>query len=76
MLVLTRERKARGWSKSRLGRRADMAGGTVGQIEAKRFRPYDSQLKKLAKALGWPTGEAQRLLDDVGEPEATTEVRE
>lgn len=65
MLLLTQEREAHGWSRNELARRARMAGGDVGRIEAGRLRPYDSQLKKLARALGWPIDNAQRLLDVV-----------
>ena len=63
MIVLTRERKARGWSISELARRAVMANGDVGKIEAGRLRPYDTQLRKLAKALQWPLDNAQKLLE-------------
>lgn len=50
---------------SELARRSRMAPGTVGQIEAGRLRPYDSQVRRLARALGWPVDDAQRLLDVV-----------
>lgn len=63
MFLLTREREARGWSRNQLARRARMAAGDVGRIEAGRLRPYNSQLRKLARALGWPIDDAQRLLD-------------
>ena len=65
MFLLTREREARGWSRNELARRARMAAGDVGRIEAGRLRPYDGQVKKLARALGWPINDAQRLLDVV-----------
>ena len=68
MLLLAREREARGWSRNELARRARMAAGDVGRIEVGRLRPYDGQLKKLARALGWPIDDAQRLLAVV-EPE-------
>jgi hypothetical protein len=50
-----------------------MAAGDVGRIEAGRLRPYDGQLKKLARALGWPIDDAQRLLDVV-EPIEAVEI--
>ena len=72
MFVLTRERKARGWSISELARRSVMANGDVGKIEAGRLQLYDSQLRKLARALGWPLNDAQKLLEVAHEPEAVT----
>jgi ribosome-binding protein aMBF1 (putative translation factor) len=45
-----------------------MAAGDVGRIEAGRLLPYESQLKKLARALGWPAAGANQLLDQVAEP--------
>ncbi len=63
MFILTREREARDWSRNELARRARMAAGDVGRIEAGRLRPYDGQLRKLARALGWPVNDAHRLLD-------------
>ena len=41
-----------------------MNAATVGLIESGRFDPYLSQLKKLARALGWPESEASELLDE------------
>ncbi len=75
MLSLTREREARRWSRNELARRAQMAAGDLGRIESGRLRPYDSQLRKLAKALGWPIADAQRLLDVV-EPEPASVSQE
>ncbi len=70
MLSVTRLREARGWSRSELARRAKMTAADVGKIEAGRLRPYDSQLRKLARALGVPPVDASRLLDDTA-PDAT-----
>jgi len=63
MLNLTRLREARGWSRSELARRAKMTAADVGKIEAGRLRPYDSQLRKLARALGVPPRDANCLLE-------------
>ena len=54
MLVVTQERERRGWSRAELARRAQMSSGEVGKIEAGRLIPYDSQRRKLARALGIP----------------------
>jgi ribosome-binding protein aMBF1 (putative translation factor) len=72
MLVLTRERKVRGWSISELARRSVMANGDVGKIEAGRLQPYQSQLRKLARALGWPADDAQKLLEVAETAESVT----
>ena len=42
----------RGITKAELARRAKMQGNIIGWIEEGRFKPYNSQLKKLANALG------------------------
>lgn len=60
-LKLTVEREQREWTRAELARRAGMNPGTVGLIENSRLVPYGSQLKKLAKALGWK-GNPQDLL--------------
>ncbi len=58
---ITQEREARGWSRAELARRARMTPGDVGKIEAGRLIPYDSQLRKLARALGVPADQAAAL---------------
>lgn len=60
---LTALRTARGWSKAELARRARMAEGDIGKIESGRLVPYDTQLRRLARALGVPVAEAASLLD-------------
>ena len=64
-LALSALREARGWTRAELARRAHMTAGDVGKIEAGRLVPYESQLKKLARALGTPTADARRLLDEI-----------
>lgn len=64
MKILTRERKARGWSKSELGRQARLHPARVGQGENGRSILYDVELKRLAAALGFE-GDPLELLDDV-----------
>jgi transcriptional regulator with XRE-family HTH domain len=51
MTNLEAARVAKGWSRAELARRAGLNQVTVGQIEARRLVPYESQLRKLAKAL-------------------------
>ena len=64
MTQLEIERKARGWSKAELARRAKLNAATVGAIENQRLRPYACQLEKLAGALGWPKAETEQLLGE------------
>jgi transcriptional regulator with XRE-family HTH domain len=45
---LKTERLRRGWSQAELARQAQMNANTISLIESDRFRPYDSQLRKLA----------------------------
>ncbi len=65
MILLTKKRQELGWSKAELGRRSGLDGGVIGRIESLRFRPYESQIKKIAKALGIPAEKAKQLVDDV-----------
>ena len=67
MLMLTREREQNRWSRSELARRARMTPADVGKIECGRLRPYDSQLRKLARALGVSVSQAHGLLAPVRE---------
>lgn len=64
MKNLTREREARGWSKSELGRQARLHPARVGQGENGRAILYDVELARIAAALGW-TGDPHALLEDV-----------
>ena len=52
MKNLTQLRERRGWSKSELARRAGLNQTTVSAVEIGRLIPYDTQLRKLAEALG------------------------
>lgn len=64
MKKLTELRQARGWSKAELARRARLAEGYVGKIESGRLVPYETQLRRIARALGVPVAKATTLLDD------------
>jgi ribosome-binding protein aMBF1 (putative translation factor) len=64
MLAITKERERKGLKKSELARRAEIQATTLGWIEEGRFKPYDSQLNKLAVALKWE-GEPACLLSEV-----------
>ncbi len=64
MRRITKAREAKGWSRAKLARVSHMNATTVGQIETGRWLPYDSQLQKLARALGVPESKAHLLLED------------
>lgn len=64
MKRITRERQDQEWTRAELARRAGMNAATVGQIEAGRYLPYDVQLEKLARALGFH-GCPDALLEEV-----------
>ena len=49
--LLEMKRREKQLSKSGLARSANMQAGIIGWIEEGRFKPYDSQLIKLADAL-------------------------
>lgn len=68
-LVLQKERERQSISRSRLAGRAEMSAATVGQIEAGRLIPYESQLRKLSAVLregGWEGG-PEELAHEVGD---------
>ena len=65
MKRISQKRIEHGWSRAELARRARMNPGTVGLIEAGRYLPYTGQLRKLARALGIPPGEAETLVDEI-----------
>ena len=64
MRQITKAREARGWSKAELARVSHMNATTISQIETGRWVPYDGQLEKLARALGVPEADANRLLEE------------
>ena len=66
MKRITRERLARGWTKTELGRQARLHPARVGTIENGRVVPYEVELRRLAKALHWQ-GDAALLIDEAEE---------
>jgi transcriptional regulator with XRE-family HTH domain len=55
-------RQERGLSQAALARKSGLNQSTVNQIETGRLVPYESQLRKLASALGVPEDRASDLL--------------
>ena len=51
-VAMSRIREARGMTRAALARKAEMQAGTITIIESGRYIPYESQLGKLAAALG------------------------
>jgi transcriptional regulator with XRE-family HTH domain len=64
MLRVTKERKRQKWTQAELARRAWINASTLSLIESGHYKPYDSQLIKLANALGF-TDDPHRLLDEI-----------
>jgi ribosome-binding protein aMBF1 (putative translation factor) len=64
MILIEAQRSAKGWRKSDLARAAKIQAGVIGWIEEGRFKPYESQLQKIAEALEWDD-DLDRLLNEV-----------
>jgi transcriptional regulator with XRE-family HTH domain len=65
MLRISAERERKGWSKTKLGIRADINPVSVGQIELGRMPAWPAWRKKISQALGVP---AEELFDQDGHP--------
>jgi transcriptional regulator with XRE-family HTH domain len=65
MLLLTKLRTDKQWSKAKLARESDLDQGTLSHIEHRRLTPYPGQLRRLARALDWPEERATALLENV-----------
>jgi ribosome-binding protein aMBF1 (putative translation factor) len=64
MRTLEDHRRRRGWSRAELGRRARVDPSWLAKVEGGRVRPYPVQLRRLARALGWPSRDGAGLLDE------------
>ena len=65
MLRISVERERRGWSKTRLGIRADVNPVSIGQVELGRVPAWPAWRKRISQALGVPESE---LFDSNGRP--------
>lgn len=65
MLLITKLREERRWSKLELARRSKYPPGDLSRVESGRLRPYKVQLNRLARALGVSVERAPSLLDEV-----------
>lgn len=65
MIRLRYERLKRQWCQTQLAAAARLSTQVVSAIENRRWRPYESQLLRLARALDVPENEAQSLLEEV-----------
>lgn len=66
MVVITQQEKKRrelGLSKAELSRQSDVQANVIGWIEAGRFKPYPSQLERIAQVLG--VDDPESLLDQI-----------
>lgn len=55
-------------NRSELARAAKMQAGVIAWIETGRFIPYESQLNKIADALGWE-GDPSELFEEAADAE-------
>ena len=65
-MVITKQEKIRreiGMSKAELARRSNVQPCVIGQIESRRFKPYEVQLKRIATVLG--VDNPASLLDEI-----------
>jgi transcriptional regulator with XRE-family HTH domain len=58
-------RRARGWTRTELGRRARVDNSRLAKIEAGRVVPYPPELRRLARVLGWSARDSAGLLDQI-----------
>ena len=63
VLMMTVERQRKGWSRLELARRSKNAPSDISRFESRRVVPYDVQLRRIARALGWRVADAHHLLD-------------
>lgn len=62
-LTLQVERERQGRSRADVARAAGINNTTYGWAERQRYRLLDSQLIKVARALGWPVEDREALLE-------------
>ena len=58
------KRIEKGWTQAELARHAEMHPASISRIEGGLSVPYESQLQKLSKALGWE-GDPSELMEEV-----------
>ena len=68
--LLIKARKDAGMNRSDLARAAKMQPSVITWIETGRFYPYESQMEKIAAALGWE-GDPTELFREVTEDAAS-----
>ena len=65
MILMKQLRLTQEISQAQLARDTGLNAGSISQIELGRLKPYESQLEKIATALGHPVGNADGLLRQV-----------
>ena len=63
MLRLTKEREAKGWSRTQLGYEARIHPADIGKLEAGKIFPYESFKRKLEKIFLIPGDELFKEVD-------------
>ncbi len=70
MLRLVLERNRRNMNGAQLARAARLDQSLLYRIQSGHAKPYPGELARIAEALGVPEGEADKLLEDIGEVSA------
>lgn len=68
MLLITKERKKKGLSQSKLARLADVNSSSMSRIENGKEPAYPRRGKRIADALGW-AGDPMELFEEVSKDE-------
>lgn len=68
MLLVTKERKKKGLSQSKLARLADVNSSSMSRIENGKEPAYPRRGKRIADALGW-AGDPMELFEEVSKDE-------
>lgn len=67
MLRLRFEREKTGMSRAAFARKSSIGESNYSTIESGRRTPYEPELERIAKALGWPYSRASELLQEIDE---------
>jgi len=64
IILLTKEREKRGWSRTKLGYKSKIPPAQIGQIELGNLRPCPAYSRRLEKVFGIP---CDKLLAEAGD---------
>lgn len=75
MTKLEALRRAKGWSKAELARRAEIGESDIGKIESGRLQPYEGQVKRLAGVFRVPVSRMHEVLGELHGTDLDTKPR-